>query len=267
MTILHPQQPVNNMNPEDVFYAIDDLGTQTGYGYILYQLQPGLYPDCPVNLYFAIEGDQSSRYLLFGALVARARQLQNVNPQLKARLYTSLDPQDSAGREFYLQNGFDLEASDAIVSLQIPFGDGRIPMSCSVAAMPLNTWDEQQNLLSRLQMNEITTLDRNLLMEFMHMPHFIALGLFRNAGLIGEAIMAGQRDAAELVAIYIEPGSRRQGMARALLHRTMAIMSAEGVSRVSARIMTRSVPQQHLMNDFGAAQIGVQMLFPGMYLN
>jgi len=267
MTIIHPPQPVNNMNPDDVFFAIDDLGTQTGYGFILYQLQPGLYPDSPVNLYFSIAGDQSSRYLLFGALVARARQLQNVNPQLRARLYTSLDPQDAEGREFYLHNGFDLEESDAVVSLQIPFGDGRIPMSCTVAAMPLNTWEEQQNLLSRLQMNEITYLDRNALMEIMHMPHFIALGLYRNAGLIGEAIMAGQGDQAELTAIYIEPSSRRQGMGRALLHRTMAIMAAEGVTRVSARIMTRSQPQMHLMNDFGALQIGVNMLFPGMYLS
>ena len=267
MTIIHPRQPVNNMNPDDVFFAIDDLGTQTGYGFILYQLQPGLYPDSPVNLYFSIAGDQSSRYLLLGALVARARQLQNVNPQLRARLYTSLDPQDAEGREFYLHNGFDLEESDAVVSLQIPFGDGRIPMSCTVAAMPLNTWEEQQNLLSRLQMNEITYLDRNALMEIMHMPHFIALGLYRNAGLIGEAIMAGQGDQAELTAIYIEPSSRRQGMGRALLHRTMAIMAAEGVTRVSARIMTRSQPQMHLMNDFGALQIGVNMLFPGMYLS
>ena len=267
MTIIHPRQPVNNMNPDDLFFAIDDLGTQTGYGFILYQLQPSLYPDSPVNLYFSIAGDQSSRYLLFGALVARARQLQNVNPQLRARLYTSLDPQDAEGREFYLHNGFDLEESDAVVSLQIPFGDGRIPMSCTVAAMPLNTWEEQQNLLSRLQMNEITYLDRNALMEIMHMPHFIALGLYRNAGLIGEAIMAGQGDQAELTAIYIEPSSRRQGMGRALLHRTMAIMAAEGVTRVSARIMTRSQPQMHLMNDFGALQMGVNMLFPGMYLS
>ena len=267
MTIVHPQQPVNNMNPEDVFFAIDDLGTQTGYGYILYQLQPGLYPDCPVNLYFSIEGDPSSRYLLFGALVARARQLQNVNPQLRARLYTSLNPQDEQNREFYLHNGFDLEDSDAVVSLQIPFGDGRIPMSCTVAATPPNTWEEQQGLISRLQMNEITVLDRNTLVEMMHMPHFIALGLYRNAGLIGETIMAGQGDYAELVAIYMEPGSRRQGMARALLHRTMAIMAAEGVTQVSARIMTRSLPQQHLMNDFGAVQVGTNMIFPGMYLN
>ena len=267
MTIVHPMQPVNNMNPEDVFFAIDDLGTQTGYAYILYQLQPGLYPDCPVNLYFSIEGDAGSRYLLFGALVARARQLQNVNPQLRARLYTSLDPEDVQGREFYLHNGFDLEESDAIVALQMPFGDGRIPMSCTVAATPLNTWEEQESLLSRLQMNEITYLNRNALMEILHMPRHLVLGLYRNAGLIGEAIMSGQGDQAELTAIYIEPSSRRQGMARALLHRTMAIMAAEGVTRVTARVMTRSLPQQHLMNDFGATRVGVNMLFPGLYLS
>ena len=159
MTILHPSQPVNNMNPEDVFYAVDDLGTQTGYAFILYQLQPGLYPDCPVNMYFTIEGDASSRYLLFGAVIARARLLLNVNPQLRSRLYTSLDPQDLQSREFYVYNGFDLEESDSLFSLQIPFGDGRIPMSCTVAATPLNTWEEQEALLTRLQMNEITYID------------------------------------------------------------------------------------------------------------
>ena len=267
MTIVHPQQPVNGLNPEDVFYAIDDLGTQTGYGFILYQLQPGLYPDCPVNLYFSLDGDPASRYLLFGALVARARQLQTVNPQLPARLYTSLDPQDDQRREFYLHNGFDLDESDAVFALQIPFGDGRIPMSCTVAAMPLNTWEEQQNLLSRLQMNEITFVDMNYLSALMHMPHFMTLGLYRNAVLIGEVIMAGQGSECELVAIYIEPGSRGQGMGKALLHRMMAIMAAEGVTRITTRIMSRSLPQQRLMAAFDASVIGVNMLFPGMYLN
>ena len=267
MTIIHPQQPVNNMNPEDVFYAIDDLGTQTGYGYILYQMQPGLFPDCPVNMYFSIEGDPSSRYLLFGALIARARVLQALQPQLRARLYTSLSPQDSQMLDFYTENGFDCDDSDSFFELRIPFGDGRIPMSCTVAPTPLNTWEEQENLLYRLQMNDITIMDRNYLTQVQHMPHFITLGLYRNAMLIGEAIMAGQESDAELVAIYIEPGSRRQGMARALLHRTMAIMAAEGVTRVTARIMTRSQPQSRLMNDFGAALLGVNMLFPGMYIS
>ena len=267
MTIIHPQQPVNNMNPEDVFYAVDDLGTQTGYGFILYQMQPGLYPDCPVNMYFSIEGDVSSRYLLFGALIARARVLQSVNPQVRARLYTSLNPSDSQMRDFYLYNGFDCDEADAVLELRIPFGDGRIPMSCTVAPTPLNTWEEQENLLNRLQLNDISFVDRNYLVSLMHLPHFMTLGLYRNAMLIGETIMAGQGSDCELIAIYIDTANRCQGMGRALLHRTMAIMAAEGVSRVTTRIMTRSLPQQHLMNAFGATQLGVNMIFPGMYLS
>ena len=31
MTIVHPQAPVNGLNPEDVFYAVDDLVAQAGY--------------------------------------------------------------------------------------------------------------------------------------------------------------------------------------------------------------------------------------------
>ena len=79
--------------------------------------------------------------------------------------------------------------------------------------------------------------------------------------------MAGQGSCCELVAIYVEPGSRQQGMGRALLHRMMAIMAAEGVTTVTARIMSRSLPQQKLMNDFGATVLGVNMIFPGMYLD
>ena len=163
MRIVHPQQPVNGLNPEDVFYAVDDLGAQTGYGFILYQLQPGLYPDCPVNLYFSIAGDPASRYLLFGALVARARILQNVNPQMRCRLYTSIDPSDIQMKDFYMHNGFDCNETDEILQLAIPYGDGCIPMSCTVAPTPLNTWDEQNSLIYRLQMNEISFVDMNYL--------------------------------------------------------------------------------------------------------
>ena len=267
MTIVHPQQPVNGLNPEDVFYAIDDLGTQTGYGFILYQMQPGLYPDCPVNMYFSLAGDPSSRYMLFGALVARARVLQSLHPELRARLYTSVSPADTQLKDFFVHNGFDCDESDDILQLAMPFGAGRIPMSCTVVPTPLNTWEEQNSLIYRLQMNEITFVNLDYLNSLMRMPHFMTLGLYRNAVLIGEAIMAGRGGDCELAAIYIEPGSRGQGMAKALLHRIMAIMAAEGVTRVTARIMSRSIPQKRLMDAFGATVIGVNMLFPGMYLS
>ena len=56
-------------------------------------------------------------------------------------------------------------------------------------------------------------------------------------------------------------------MGKALLHRMMAIMAAEGVTRITTLIMSRSLPQQRLAADFNATVLGVNMLFPGMYLN
>ena len=44
-------------------------------------------------------------------------------------------------------------------------------------------------------------------------------------------------------------------------------MAAEGVTRITTRIMSRSLPQQRLAADFSGTVLGVNMLFPGMYLN
>ena len=75
-------------------------------------------------MYFSLAGDPASRYLLFGALVARARVLQATNPQLRARLYTSIAPTDTQMKDFYLHNGFDCDEADQVLQLAIPLGDG-----------------------------------------------------------------------------------------------------------------------------------------------
>ena len=148
----------------------------------------------------------------------------------------------------------------------IPPGDGRIPMSCTVAAVPLNTPEEQAGLIYRLKQNDVTYIDAGYLSQLQRMPHFMALGLYRNLELIGEIIMAGEGDRCELAAMYITQPHRGQGMGKALLHRCMAIMAAEGVTSVTARIMTRSIPQARLMAAFGASSLGTAMLYPSLAL-
>ena len=46
----------------------------------------------------------------------------------------------------------------------------------------------------------------------------------------------------------------------------MAIMAAEGVTRITTRIMNRSIPQKRLMNAFNAQVLGQTMLYPGLFL-
>lgn len=266
MQITHPVGMYHNLPPEDVFVALDELGQEMGVGYMIYQYQPHLYPDVPMNLYFALDCQPAARYMLFGALVARARQLRDCDTSVRARMFTCIAPNDQRMREFYQHSGIEYFDSEDVLQLPMPIGDGRIPMSCTVVPTPLNTPEEQQALLYRLQQNDIVHLDMAYLNQLQRMPHFMVLGLYRNTELVGEVIMAGEGENCELVTMYITPPCRRQGMGRALLHRCMAIMAAEGVTRVQTRIMSRSVPQSRLMRSFGANLLGQTAIYPGILL-
>ena len=266
MKVIHPQGAFNNVPPENVFIAVDEMGTQVGYGYIIYQYQEHLYPDCPINMYFTIDSQPAGRYLIFGALIARARQLRDNNPNVHACAYTGINPEDNMSREFYVHNGMSCDETENTYRLTMLGGDGRIPMGTSVEPTPLNTIDDQQALLNRLQANDVSYIDMNYLHQIMRLPHFQAIGMFNGNALVGEAIVAGTGNACELQAIYINPNYRRQGLAKALLGRCMAMMSAEGVMNFTARFVTRSAPQQGLARAFQAADLGADMVFPGLYL-
>ena len=266
MHITHPQGMMGNLRPEDVFIAVDDMGMELGRGYIVMQFQPHIYPDCPINLYISLESQPSARFMLFGALVARARQLRDSNQQYAARVYTAVQPGDVPMQQFYMECGFKIENMEDVLSLTIPAGDGRIPMSCAVVQTPLNTLEERGMFCARMQQNDLSFLNVDYLTNLMRQPHFLALGLYQNNSLIGEIVMAGAGESCDLVGVYIVPELRRQGMGRALVHRAMAVMATEGVTRVIGRAMRYSQPQVHLMNDFAAQPLGVTTIYPCLSL-
>jgi len=242
------------------------MNAELGRGHIISLYQPNMYPDCPVNLYFTMSCQESARYMLFGALVARARQMRDFWPNIRARVYTNINPADSFSRGFYAEGGFDLDDAETVVRMPLPAGDGVIPMSCSVARTPLNTPEDIAAFISRLQANDLTYINQDYLSALMRQPHFLPLGLYRNRELVAEILMAGVGSTAEIAAVYTVPAARKMGLGRALTHRAMAVMGAEGVTSITASIMNRSIPQKRLMASFGAEEVGVRTLYPGLYL-
>lgn len=266
MQVIHPNGVFNHLQPEDVFIAVDDMGTELGRGYTICQYQPNLYPDRPVNIYFTMECQPVAQYLLFGALVARARQLRDLFPGVMARAYTNVAPGDTRAKDFYLHNGFSIDDEENVLALSIPAGDGRIPMSCSVAPVALNTHEEVQAFVSRLHQNDLAYITPDYVQALQRQPHFLCMALYRTTEMIGEILMGGVGDSCELAAIYIKPEHRRQGMGRALLHRSLALMRVEGVRNVSTVIMTRSLPQVRLMDSFSSRVIATTAVYPYLYL-
>ena len=252
-----------NVPPEDVFVAVNELGVQAGYGYVMYQYQPVVYPDRPVNIFFTMDCTPEAEYLIFGALVARARQLRQQNPGEAARMYTSVNPGDTRKMNFYLHNGLTIGNTEDLVRLQLPMDAGPDSFNCAFAATPLNTVQEQSELIDRLHRNGLTYITLPYLQLLRANPHFVALGLKYGPNLAGECIVSGRGDGtAELAAIYITPEHQRRGLGRKLLQRALAICAHEGVTDVRARIMSASQPQVRLMRAFGAEILDQTLLFP-----
>ena len=93
-------------------------------------------------------------------------------------------------------------------------------------------------------------------------PVFHVWGLLYGQSLVGECIIAGRGDAAELSGIYIVPEFQKRGLGKHLLRRALGLVGQEGVQEVRARIMSASQPQVRLVRNFGAELMEQTLMFP-----
>ena len=113
--------------PDSLFPLCYAYGVQLGYGYVMCQYQPSVYPDRPVNVFFTMDCAPEAEYLLFGALAARARQLREQYPGQPGRMYTSVTPGDVRKLSFLEHNGLTMGNSEDLVRLHIPADLHHIP--------------------------------------------------------------------------------------------------------------------------------------------
>lgn len=263
MQVTHPQEPYLNIPPEDVYIALNEQNVQCGYGYVMYQYAPLVYPDRPVNIFFSMDCTPEAEYMLFGALVARARQMRQSNPNEGARVYTSVQPGDTRKLNFCLHNGLVVGNTEDVVRLQMPLDGGPDMFNCNFGRISLNTVQEQQQLLSRLHASGLTHFTQDYLQRLQANPVFVALSISYGPNLAGECLISGRGDGtAELAAIYINPAHQRRGLGKRLLQRALAICAVDNVGEVHARIMSASQPQVRLMRAFGMEVMDQTLLFP-----
>ena len=101
MRITHPQAPFQGVAPENVFFVANDQQVQLGTGYVMQFFQGEMYPERPNHLFIQIDAQPSARALMFGALLARADQLRAATPNLPARMYAQVAPENLELLRFY----------------------------------------------------------------------------------------------------------------------------------------------------------------------
>ena len=187
MQVTQPNEFYKGLPKEDVFFVKDDQNNPVGEGFLIYQYQPTIFPSRPVNIYFSMTSKPEGEYWLLGSLAARARQLRNQAPGAAARLYTAVDVQDERQLAFYEYNGFKMDYTEDLVRLNDP---DEVPQlfNCSCITLPLNTVQEQMDLVSRMRGAGFSYFDHGFLLQQMNRQNFAALGILYGSNLVGASL-------------------------------------------------------------------------------
>ncbi|MDD2647319.1 MAG: GNAT family N-acetyltransferase [Eubacteriales bacterium] len=268
LRVTNPSEPYIGLPPQDVFIASDETGMQHGSGYLLCFSARELFPEQPMQIYLHMEGGEEAYYLLFGALYARALQMVREGDLPPARLYTQLSPKDLPLLTFFSENGFMMDDAEDMVTLPIVPGMPAPLMTpeMSIAPVPLQTQQQQDEFLARLNQHRISRLTSDNLISLMQFRRFVAIGLIREGRIVGELLAAGNSSRSELTMMYILPQMRCQGYGTILLKSAMSIFSQSEIYQMDALVLRRNKPLITFMKQMGAQLKKTMNIYPGMDL-
>ena len=266
MRITHPQAAFQGIAPENVFFVANDQQIQLGTGYVMQFFQGELYPDRPNHLFLQIDCQPTARALMFGALLARAEQLRAMNPDLPARLYAQVPPENLEMLKFYESCGLPNDDGEDMFRFLPPAGVPQAPMGMTFASVPLQDEMSQNAFLARINAQRIQPITRDYLQLWQQQQHFMALGFYRGGQPVCEAVFAGAGSSATLLMIYTRSDYRRQGMAKNLIGAASALLRERGVNTMYTHIFRRNVPQVALMRRLNGAFVRTVTALPGIDL-
>lgn len=266
MRITHPQAAFQGIAPENVFFVANDQQIQLGTGYVMQFFQGELYPERPNHLFLQIDCQPTARALMFGALLARAEQLRAMNPNLPARLYAQVPPENQDMLKFYEACGLRNDDGEDMFRFLPPPGVPQAPMGMTFASVPLQDEASQNAFLARINAQRIQPITQDYLQLWQQQQHFMALGFYRGGQPICETVLTGAGSSATLLMIYTRSDYRRQGMAKNLLGAASALLRERGVNIMYTHIFRRNVPQVALMRRLNGAFVRTVTALPGIDL-
>ena len=266
MRITHPQAPFQGVAPENVFFVADDRQVQLGTGYVMQFFQGEMYPERPLHFFLQMDCQPSGRALMFGALLARAEQLRAQTPDLPARLYAQVPPENLELTRFYESCGMKSDDGEDLYRFLPPPGFAQAPMGMTFASIPLGDEASQNAFLNRVNAQRIQPITRDYLQLWQQQQHFMGLGFYRNGQPICETIITGTGPAATLLMIYTRSEYRRQGMAKQLIAAASSLLQQRGVTVMYTHVFRRSAAQMALMRHLNASVVRTVTALPGLDL-
>lgn len=265
--IQNPVAALPGVPRENSFHVLDDDGTRCGSATVVEYINYALLPERPLNYYVSI-GAQTERAfdLLVGASLARAIELRRRHARLAARIYAPVKPQDHLALSGLMEYGFHND--DALIRMRKVAADSvklpQPPIACFIAPILLETEDDCQALLSRINRYSVAVHTMDWLLSLQREPLFTAFGVWQDDRLLGEMVLSAYGAEGRLEALYVEPSQRRRGVGSALVGHALKILMDNGVRALSAEVWRRNLPSMALATALQFESVSPVLLYPGV---
>lgn len=264
MHVFHPPQTNNGLPPENVFVVADSANMPVAEGFLIPTYHPYLFPERPLNFFINIRSGGPGKDMALGAVLGRIQQLRNQNPQLAARAFAQVSPQDTVMMGFYMESGFDGNDALDVVSICPPNAKPSAPMGYDMNMVPLNSREQVNGFLQRMNAYRLDAWRPEQLQRYLGMQHFLAMYISRGQELVGEIAFTGEGNAAKLIGLYVAPNYRRMGMAKHMIAAGMKMLSERGVNYVEADVIRRNEAQGRLAQSCSATFVRTACFYPGI---
>lgn len=264
MLLRHAREPIEGVNIDDTFEAIDEhSGATLGRCSIFTHESGELFPNRPIRIYMDIEGDPAPDALL-GAAVARAKELA-MTFQAPSRIFTQVLPEDRRRMDSLRMLGF--KDSDGLICMRrdLPCEQrSQLPIGCVIVRDDLDDPIEQKYFLERYNQLYNEAYDFEWLHDFRAQAEFERILIVAPTGMAGECICWREGEVGRIGWLYVSRKWRGMGVSRCLLDVACADFETASLSRVEAEIQARIPGLLHVMESAHFRQAELILRYPGI---
>ena len=254
---------------ENAFHVQDEAGMKCGSAAVVEYINHAILPERPLNYYISISAESERAFdMLMGAVLARAIELRGRRPGLRARVYTPCKPYDAQMLRAYQEYGF--QNDDAIFRMRRILSDtdkhANPPVGCVVAPVALESDEDTDDLLNRVNAYSVTMRSPDWLARFTQEQMFHVFGVWQDERLLGELILTAYGAEGRVEMLYTRPEFRRRGIATALIAHAGRLLVQSGIRSLTAEVWQRNQKAVSLFETLRFESVNPVVLYPGIDL-
>jgi GNAT superfamily N-acetyltransferase len=271
INIFNAQEDQYGNSKENIFIALSEEGNYLGSAYVYPSINFHQTYDTPYLIFLSINIEDKLekstadevKQELFDKVFFRAKELRNIRPDLKARIYSGFE-YDIDNLDFYIKNGFEEDYSIIMEKEIAKDFYYSLPKDIKVKELKLNSEKELEEYKLLYDEIFITPLDLESYEEQKQRRYFKNLEFFKEGTLIGGCTVFQKHGVGYIETLYVLPEAREKGISKCIMNYIFDYFISKGLYQSRLEVWQLNKKAVKLYEGFGYKEIKKKLMFPGI---